>query len=114
MISRAAALRRELPALRDGEFKPLWVDSPESSEDDGVLAFCREKDGEKVMVVFNAAGNQRVPKLPAAGFLAGTKLSVTPVCGTSPDSQVTVDADGRVEVAIGGDSALILRRIEAK
>ena len=114
VIARAAALRRVLPALRDGAFKPLWVDSPESSEDDGVLAFCREWEGEKVMVVFNAADSQRAPMLPAAGFPAGAKLSVTAVCGTSPVSQVTVDTAGKVEVAAGGNSALLLQRIGAK
>jgi len=111
VISRAAAMRRELPALRDGEFKPLWVDSQQSGEDDGVFAFCREMKGEKVMVVFNAAASQRTPRLPSAGFPTGTKLGVTPVCGTCPVSQASVDKDGRVEVSIGANTALILQRI---
>ncbi|MEK7953416.1 alpha-amylase family glycosyl hydrolase [Luteolibacter soli] len=111
VISRAAALRAELPVLRDGEFRPLWVDSPQSGEDDGVFAFCREKKDGKVIVVFNAAAEPRTPKLPAADFPAGTKLGVTPVCGTSPVSQATVGPDERVEVALGPNTAVILQRI---
>ncbi|MCW1922471.1 alpha-amylase family glycosyl hydrolase [Luteolibacter arcticus] len=110
-ISRAAELRRELPVLRDGSFVPLWVDSPQSGEDDGVFAFCREKGGERVMVVFNAATDGRSPELPAGGFPAGTQLSVTPVCGSSPTSQATVGAEGRVKVPIGANAALLLQRI---
>ena len=111
VISRAAELRRELPVLREGEFRPLWVDSPQSGGDDGVFAFCRVKGGECVMVVLNAAASERSPELPAGGFPAGTKLSVTPVCGASPDSQATVGADGRVKVTAGANTALILQRV---
>jgi glycosidase len=111
VISRVAALRRELPVLRDGEFVPLWVDSPQSGGDDGVLAFGRQNSGERVLVVFNAATSQRAPKLPAAGFPAGTKFGVTAICGTMEISQVTVDAQGWVEVPIGDNTALLLQRI---
>jgi glycosidase len=111
VISRAAELRKELPVLREGEFVPLWVDSPQSGEDDGVLAFIRQSNSERVMVVFNAAASQRAPKLPSGGFPAGTKLSVTPVCGASPVSQVTVGEDGRVKVSLGGNTALLLQQI---
>jgi glycosidase len=111
VISRAAALRRDLPVLRDGEFLPLWVDSPQSGEDDGVLAFGRRSSGEQVLLVFNAAAKPRAPRLPAADFPAGTKFSVTPVCGTTELSEVTVDAQGKVEVPLGANTALLLQRI---
>ncbi len=111
VISRAAELRQELSALRDGEFTPLWVDSPQSGVDDGVFAFCRQKNGERVMVVFNAAADARSPQLPAAGFPAGTKLSVTPVCGTSQVSHVTVDAEGQLKATVGANTAVLLQRI---
>ena len=38
-ISKLAALRAKLPALRTGKVIPLWVDSGSSDTDDGVFAF---------------------------------------------------------------------------
>lgn len=55
-IGRLAKLRRELPALRDGTFAPLWVDSGQREDDDGVFAFARVRgSGERVIVVVNAS-----------------------------------------------------------
>jgi glycosidase len=61
-ISDLAKLRARMPALRDGIFVPLWVDSGDSSDDDGVFAFGRgNQDGSQfVVVVINASDQPRV------------------------------------------------------
>jgi glycosidase len=58
-MSRLAKARRDHVALRDGEFRPLWADSGESTEDDGVFAFARvmPDKSQSVVVVFNASAN---------------------------------------------------------
>jgi hypothetical protein len=61
-ISELARLRARMPALRTGAFVPLWVDSGESSDDDGVFAYGRANDdgSEFVVVVINASDQPRV------------------------------------------------------
>jgi glycosidase len=55
-IGRLTALRRELPALRDGSFTPLWVDSGERNDDNGVFAYARGREpGSPAIVVINAS-----------------------------------------------------------
>ena len=61
-IAALTALRRELPALHDGAFSPLWCDSQDDASDDGIFAFARyvpaADDGvprEVAIVVINAS-----------------------------------------------------------
>lgn len=110
-IARISALRRAHPALRSGRFVPLWVDGPDQAEDDGILAFAREHGGgERLMLVFNAAGSPREPLVPAHGFPPGTRLAVVPLCGESPAEPVVVGADGRIRARLGASSAILLRK----
>ena len=57
-MARLAKARRDYAALREGEFRPLWADSGDSTEDDGVFAFARvmPDKAQSVVVVFNASG----------------------------------------------------------
>ena len=61
-LSRLTKLRSTIPVLRTGATVPLWGDSPESSEDDGVFAFARvgSQAGEFAIVVINASDVERV------------------------------------------------------
>ncbi len=61
-ISELARLRARMPALRTGAFVPLWVDSGESSDDDGVFAYGRVNDDGSgfAVVVVNASDQPRV------------------------------------------------------
>jgi glycosidase len=61
-ISELARLRARMPALRTGAFVPLWVDSGESSDDDGVFAYGRVNDDGSgfAVVVVNASDKPRV------------------------------------------------------
>lgn len=61
-LSRLTKLRSIIPVLRTGATVPLWGDSPESSEDDGVFAFARvgSQAGDFAIVVINASDAERV------------------------------------------------------
>ncbi len=56
-IARMAKLRRKFPALAAGSIHPLWLDSPESSDDDSVFAFACATEGEDTIIVVANAGN---------------------------------------------------------
>jgi hypothetical protein len=91
-ICRLAALRAEVPALRRGSYRELFV-APEQ------LAFARELDGNTVIVLLNAAGDAAEVAVPA------------PVDGGWRDllNGGTATADGgelRVEVPAGWGSVL--------
>lgn len=113
-IARIAALRRAHPALREGDFVPLWVDGPESADDDGVLAFTREQPGgERLILVFNAAAAPRSPALPAGDLPPGTRLTALSLCGEAQPPPVAVGEDGRIRPRVGASSALLLRKTSA-
>ena len=62
-------VRREIPALTDGEQNILWVDSGETKTDDGTFAFARYivRDGkpcEVAIVVFNASNDKATTGAP--------------------------------------------------
>ncbi|TAG11678.1 MAG: hypothetical protein EAZ42_00210 [Verrucomicrobia bacterium] len=69
-ISHLTALRKALPALRDGAWLPLWVDSRGKTQDDGVFAFLRQAaNGDVALVAMNASAQARelnFLKLPAS------------------------------------------------
>lgn len=56
-IARLTKARRNLVALREGTFLPLWSDSGDQDTDDGVFAFARVMPDRKdsAVVVFNAS-----------------------------------------------------------
>lgn len=69
VVAGLAALRASYPALRAGEWQPLWCDSPEQTEDDGTLVFARILPGqaESAVVVVIQAGAR-------AGRVEGIRL----------------------------------------
>ncbi len=54
-IAALTALRRDLSALADGAFAPLWCDSHGAASDDGIFAFARHSRDDAVIVVINAS-----------------------------------------------------------
>ncbi len=116
-ISRLAALRRKLPALHEGSFRPLWVDSPQDGNDDGVFSFARVSsietaEEEKVLLVFNASSSVRKPTLPMI-WPAGTRLAAEVICGTGETAPVEVGTDGKAGMVLPGSSAVIVTRSTA-
>jgi glycosidase len=108
-IARMAALRRAHPALRHGSFAPLWVDAPDSAEDDGIFAFTRGTTaGDRLVLVFNAAAAPRTPILPAADFPPGTRLAALPVCGEILEKNIEVSPDGKLRPRLAASSAILL------
>ena len=56
-ISALTEIRRRFPALAAGDVHPLWSDSPDSADDDGIFAFaCTHPEFETMVVVVNASG----------------------------------------------------------
>jgi glycosidase len=111
-IAKLAALRKELPALRDGGFAPLWVDSAVHNDDDGVFAFVRpgRSATDTVVLVFNAADDPRQPALPAGGISPGERITAEVVCGNGRTTTGEVDARGRFSVVLPPGSATMVRR----
>ncbi len=63
-IRRMAGLRHALPALRHGEYRPVYVSA-------GQLAFCRSLDEQNVLVLLNSAAEMvtlQLPNLPGQWF----------------------------------------------
>lgn len=108
-ISRLAKARRELPALRDGEFRPLWSDAGNSTKDDGLFAFARvmPDKAESVVVVFNAsAAGAETGALDLSGvFPDGADLTGEALVGTGRTSL----SEGKIIVPAG--SVVVFRMV---
>ncbi len=122
-ISELAALRARLPALRTGRFIPLWVDSGESNEDDGVFAFGRaSEDGRSfVVVVINASDEARVTSagdhvlnLPGDLHTSGQVLrpALTIGAGENPDVPA-FDASGPLWLPVPASSLVVYEALPA-
>lgn len=101
-IRRLADLRKQLPVLRTGNLAPLWVDSGESQEDDGVFAFARTSaDGESfAVIVINASQSMR--------FTSAGSHSMQ-----LPDSLKTAGKDLRLVATFGGAGPVAAKRLPA-
>jgi glycosidase len=91
-VARLTKARSLIPVLRTGATVPLWSDSPNGADDDGVFAFARvgSQPGDFAIVVINASDAERVT---GAGDL----------------SMLLVDAEGKPLAAEGSQ----LRRLVA-
>jgi glycosidase len=122
-ISKLATLRARLPALRTGRLIPLWVDSPESSEDDGVFAFGRVSKDDKnfVVVVINASDEPRwtsagmhVLKLPSDLKTDGLALRPALTIGASSKHDGTeIDAAGPLRLAVPATILVVFESVKA-
>ena len=91
-IAALTALRRELPALTEGAFAPLWCDSQGAASDDGIFAFARHTRDDAVIVVLNVgerpaatrANEHRMRLVSASGqplLRAGDRLEAIAIAG---------------------------------
>ena len=119
-IAALTALRRGIPALTDGAFSSLWIDSPESASDDGIVAFARYVSvaGDEVprgvaIVVINArdavhttsAGANRMKLVSQSGkplLREGDRLEPVKVAGFDlPEQPRAIEwRDGLPEAAL--------------
>ena len=68
-IAGLTALRQRLPAMRLGTWQPLWVDSPETTDDDGTLIYLRQIPGNPestVLIALNAS--EKSARIKAVGL----------------------------------------------
>ena len=107
-IARMTALRREIPALREGRFEPLWVDNASNNSDDGVFAFARVSGKERVLVVVNASSEERRPTLPS-GFPPGTALLGRPALKEASSGSCIVDAEGRALFTVPARELIVVQ-----
>lgn len=109
-IRRLADLRKQLPVLRTGNLTPLWVDSGESHEDDGIFAFARASpDGEKFAVIvinasqsmkFTGAGSRSM-QLPDSLKTVGKELRLAAtIGGAGPEPTKRLPASGRLRLTV--------------
>jgi alpha-glucosidase len=94
LYRRLIALRHEVPALGRGSHRSLFGVAPD------VLAWVRELDGERVLVVLNVGDEGRTCKLP--GFVGSADI----VGGTDHERAGSVTLDG---VTLGPLEGLALR-----
>ena len=69
-LKKLIELRKQLPALRKGLTSPLWVDSRQEPDDDGLYIFARYLPGEPektVIVSFNLSGKRRSLEIDLIG-----------------------------------------------
>lgn len=92
-VQRLAKARRTIPALRDGGFRPLWCDSGENSDDDGLFVFARTMKNpmESVIVVCNLAAKESTSgKVGLSGIVPpGTTFTGHAVIGESGERTAT-------------------------
>ena len=127
-VAAMAKLRRELPALRDGTFVPLWCDNPDATSDDGVFAFARvmrrggaPDPATTVVVAMNASGAARVTaagenrmRLMDAGgkllFGNATRLEVLhPLAADAAPTRVMVPGDGGLALEVPAGELVIVK-----
>jgi alpha-amylase len=122
-IAALAALRESHPVLRTGALHPLWADSPDGDEDDGVFAFCRaSEDGESfVVVVVNASDEARVTgsggrgvNLPERLKTADRVLRPVLVTGARPESAMPpVEIRRSMRLPVPASSVVVYEAVAA-
>ncbi|MGD7653228.1 MAG: alpha-amylase family glycosyl hydrolase [Verrucomicrobiales bacterium] len=118
-IGKLAKLRAELPVLRTGAVEPLWVDSGEGQEDDGVFAFARVLGDELAVVVVNASSK---PGVTGAGEfamglagevnVAGKELRPVLVTGEGAGERLgPVSTDGKLRLPVPANSVVVYQAL---
>ncbi|MEP4077881.1 alpha-amylase family glycosyl hydrolase [Haloferula sp.] len=111
-ITRLAEARRKYPALRDGEFRPLWSDGGDRAEDDGMFVFARvmQDQSKSVVVAFNASAKpaNTGPINLSEVFPAGAATAGEMLVGEGEASF----SGGKISVPAG--SAVLFRVVDAQ
>ncbi|MCP5544758.1 MAG: hypothetical protein H7A49_12720 [Akkermansiaceae bacterium] len=122
-IARVAALRAKLPELRTGSFRPVWSDSGDGPEDDGVFAFVRadEKSGGYCVVAMNASDDAKVTaagphvlRLPSSLPTSGMTLKPVLVTGSAKLEDIpSFPADGPLRLEVPHSSLVVYQAVPA-
>lgn len=105
-IQQLRALRRELPALVHGDLSVRFAsdeDGFSEVEHAGLLAYERQLDGERVLVVLNAHALEASSGSIPTGFTPGTELR-----DRLEGRTLTVGSDGAVAVMLPPRGAMVL------
>lgn len=110
-IARLAAVRRRSMALRRGSLVVRYASSrggadEEPAEDAGLLAYEREHEGERVLVVINAAIEDSTAIIPT-GFAEGARLTDALGRASAP---FVVGAGGALSIRLPGRASVVLER----
>jgi len=110
-LQRLIALRRRSPALRYGALTVRYLSEsggadPEPAEDAGMLAYERDFEGERILVVINAAITSSSARVDTA-FAEGTRL-YDGLEGTA--APWVVGAGGELAIRLPGRAAVVLER----
>ncbi len=97
------ALRKQYPALVDGNFQILLADDAS-----GVVAYGRKTRSQAAVVIVNRSDAEVTGAIPVAGFLPdGVTLKSAYVVGSGGPASVVV-SNGELTGTVGPDSALLL------
>lgn len=120
-ISALTALRQRLPVLTTGKWLPLWVDSGETKQDDGIFAFARASDdGDSFAVIaMNASPEAReiLPidckiVLPPEIKSSGKTLRPAAIVGHATLSDIAaIPADGPMTLSLPASSLIVYESI---
>lgn len=104
-VQKLSSLRRNVPALADGEYHELWRQN--GAQNPNVLAFSRGSGaGLRIVVVGNGSRNTGTMSIPVHGVADGTRL--VDDLGDGAPAAVTVTA-GKLVVDLPARSAAIYR-----
>ncbi|CAN5466752.1 hypothetical protein BH09PLA1_BH09PLA1_16870 [soil metagenome] len=119
-FQRAIAVRKALPALQTGFFRPVMMDDSR-----GLFAFARDLDGKSVIVVLNRNSSNQKIEIPidAKGEVelidwmnsdqvavkrAGSGIDARPSASVKSDAKPLVAKDGKVAVELKPYGTMIL------
>lgn len=98
-----AALRRDVPVLRTGDFKPLLAD-----DGAGIAAYGRKNGSQAAIVVVNRGGSAASVSVPVAGWLRnGVAFTRKLQVGTGGSAAASSTA-GAVAVTVPANGAIVL------
>ncbi|MCU1278137.1 MAG: Cyclomaltodextrin glucanotransferase, partial [bacterium] len=104
-VQKLSSLRRNVPALADGEYRELWRQN--GAANPNVLAFSRGSGaGVRIVVVSNGSRNTGTMSIPLHGVADGTRL--VDELGDGAPATVTVAA-GKLVIDLPARAAAIYR-----
>jgi glycosidase len=96
-------LRRNLPVLRDGDFRALFADDA-----DGVAAYGRRTGSQAAIVAVNRGGSARTVTIPVVGYLRdGLALTTRMALGAGGSAGASTSG-GAITITIPANGALLL------
>ena len=101
--TKLAKLRRDLPVLRDGDFRALLADDANS-----VAAYGRRTDSQAAIIVVNRGGSAQTVSIPLTGYLRDGVAFTTRLALGGVGSTAATSTDGAIQVTVPANGALLL------